>query len=134
MERLLLAVATVAVAAVVAAVVGRHRRSDPPTQPRGVLPTQLDRSDFPESTAPWLVVVFTSTTCSTCRDMVTKAMVLESNAVAVVDVSFQERRDLHERYAIDAVPAIVVADADGAVQASVLGPVPAAALWAAVPS
>jgi len=131
-ERLLLAVAIVAVAALVAGVVGRRRRADPPTQPKGTLPTQLDRSDFPEPATPWLVAIFTSHTCSTCADVLTKAKVLESAEVAVVDVPFQARRDLHERYAIDAVPALVVADPLGAVQASFLGPVTATDLWAAV--
>ena len=132
MERLLLAVAIVAVAALVAGVVSRRRRADPPTQPKGVLPTQLDRADFPQPTTPWLVAIFTSHTCSTCADVVTKAKVLESGEVAVVEVPFQARRDLHERYAIDAVPALVVADPAGAVQASFLGPVTATDLWAAV--
>ena len=47
-------------------------------------------------------------------------------------MTFQARRDLHERYAIDAVPALLVADQMGAVQASFLGPVTATDLWAAV--
>ncbi len=132
MERLLLAAAIVAVAAIVAGIVSRRRRADPPTQPKSVLPTQLDRVDFPEPATPWLVVIFTSSTCSTCADVVTKARVLESAEVAVVDVPFQARRDLHERYSIDAVPALLVADPVGAVQASFLGPVTATDLWAAV--
>jgi hypothetical protein len=130
LTRVLLAVAIVAVAAVVAEVVRRRRRSDPPTQARRQLPTQLDRSDFEGS--GWLVAVFTSDTCSTCADVVRKADVLRSDEVTVQTASFQERRDLHERYAIDAVPCLVIADPAGVVHAGFVGPVTATDLWAAV--
>jgi len=125
-----LAVAIMVVAAVVAEVVRRRRRVDPPTQPRRELPSQLDRSDFPG--AGWLVAVFTSDTCSTCEDVVGKARVVGCDEVEVSVVSFQSRRDLHERYQIDAVPCLVIADADGVVHGGFLGPVTATDLWAAV--
>ncbi|HEY4332527.1 MAG TPA: hypothetical protein VGM78_08160, partial [Ilumatobacteraceae bacterium] len=40
-------------------------------------------------------------------------------------------RDLHTRYKIDAVPTLVIADREGVVRASFLGPVSATDLWAA---
>lgn len=130
MGRLLLAVVLVALVAAVAEVVRRRRAVDPPTQPRGELPSQLDRDDFDGD--GWLVAVFTSTTCSTCADVVRKAEVLRSDDVTVVTASFQEHRGLHERYDIDAVPCLVIADADGVVRAGFLGPVTATDLWAAM--
>lgn len=132
MERLVAALVIVALAAGVAAVVRRRRRVDAPTQVRGVLPAQLDRADFPDPSVPWLLVVFSSSTCSTCADVVRKADVLRSSEVAVVDVAYQDSPDLHRRYGIDAVPGTVLADAEGVVQASFLGPVTATDLWAAV--
>jgi hypothetical protein len=132
MVRVLVAVAIVAVAAGVAAIVNRRRRADPPTQPRYEIPAQLDRADFCEPSAPWLVAVFSSETCHTCADVVAKADVMRSNDVAVDVVPFQTRRDVHQRYAIDAVPCLVVADAEGAVRAGFIGPVTATDLWAAV--
>ena len=48
------------------------------------------------------------------------------------DVEFTASRRLHERYGIDAVPMVVVADADGVVRASFIGPMSATDLWAAV--
>jgi hypothetical protein len=132
MVRLLVAVAIVALAAVVASVVSRRRRSDPPTQPRHAMPVQLDRADFADPGAPWLVAVFSSETCNTCADVIDKASVLRSAEVAVDVVPFQTRRDIHSRYAIDAVPCLVIADSDGAVRAGFLGPVTATDLWAAV--
>src|SRR5688500_742071 len=132
MVRLALAVAIVADAAVVASVVRRRRTSDMPTQSGFELPVQLDRTDFDRSDAPWLVAVFTSATCSSCADVVSKAAVLAAADVAVVEVTYQARPDLHARYAVEAVPALVVAGADGVVRAGFLGPVTATDLWAAV--
>ena len=131
MERVLIAAAIVAVAVVVAVVV-RRRRPDPPTQPGRMVPTQLDRDDFDRPGAPWLVAVFTSATCESCADVVAKAEVLASDDVAVQPVSWQTRRDLHDRYRIDAVPLLLIADATGVVRHHIAGPVSATDLWAAV--
>jgi hypothetical protein len=130
MGRLLLAVALVAVVAIVAELVRRRRVVDPPTQSRGEIPAQLDRADFDGDA--WLVVVFTSATCSTCADVVRKAEVMRSDEVAVAVATFQDHRALHERYRIDAVPCLVIADAEGVVHAGFLGPVTATDLWAAM--
>lgn len=131
MGRLLIAAAIVTIAVVVAAVV-RRRRPDAPTQAPGAVPAQLDRDDFARPDAPWLVAVFTSATCNTCADVVAKAEVLASAEVAVVEVEYGGRGEVHRRYRIDAVPSLVVADADGVVRASALGPVSASDLWALV--
>ncbi len=131
MDRLLIAAAIVVVAVVVA-LVARRRRPDAPTQPTGAVPTQLDRRDFERPDAPWLVAVFTSATCHTCADVVSKATVLESADVAVTDVEWQSHRDVHDRYHIDGVPLLVIADAAGVVRRSFAGPVTATDLWAAV--
>lgn len=130
MDRLLLALTIMVAAAVVAEIVRRRRRVDPPTQPRRQLPALLDRADF--DGAGWLVAVFTSDGCSTCADVVRKADVVRCDEVSVSIVSFQDRRDLHERYGIDAVPCLVVADPDGVVHDGFLGPVTATDLWAAI--
>lgn len=128
-----IAVAAAALAALVVAFVVRRRRGSPaPTQAGWQAPTQLDRGDFARPDAAWIVVAFTSATCSTCADVAAKAAVLQSSEVAVDRIDYTERRDLHERYGIDAVPTVVVAGADGAVCASFIGPVKAQDLWAAV--
>jgi hypothetical protein len=64
--------------------------------------------------------------------VVRKADVLRSDDVTVATATFQEHRRLHERYGIDAVPCLVIADADGVVHAGFLGPVTATDLWAAI--
>lgn len=135
MERFLLAAAVVIVAAVVAVILER-RRPDAPMQGGGTstwqAPTQLDRADFPRPDVPWLVAVFTSATCQSCAEAMARANVLASEAVAVEEAEYTARGDLHKRYRVDAVPTVVVADAEGVVQASFVGPPSAADLWAAV--
>jgi len=128
----LIVAAAIVVLTVVVAVVVRRRRPDAPTQAAGAVPAQLDRSDFARSDAAWLVAVFTSATCHTCADVVAKAQVLASDDVAVVEVEYGRRGDTHRRYRIDAVPTLVLADAEGVVRASALGPVSASDLWALV--
>jgi protein-disulfide isomerase len=100
------------------------------------VPTQLDRADFDGGggplSRPWLVAVFTSTTCESCERATAKAAVLASDAVAYQEVPFQERKDLHQRYGVEAVPTIVVADEEGVVRASFVGVPTATDLWAAV--
>ena len=110
----------------------RRRRPDAPTQGGFQLPTQVDRADFARADAPWLVLLFTSATCDACRDMVGKARVLETRDVAVVEVEYGADRELHRRYSVEAVPSLVIADADGVVRTGFIGPVKAQDLWAAV--
>jgi hypothetical protein len=130
-ERVLLA-AVVVVVAVVVAVILERRRPEAPTQGNWAVPAQLDRADFARPDAPWLVAVFTSATCASCAKAVEQAKVLASDSVAVDEAEVKARPDLHRRYHIDAVPIIVVADAEGVVRTSFTGPPSATDLWAAV--
>jgi hypothetical protein len=133
MERALTAVVLAVVVLLVVAVAQRRRvRPDAPVRTGYAVPQQLDRADFARADVGWLVAVFTSATCSTCSGVWDRARHLESEAVAVEEVELKARKDLHDRYAIEAVPTTVVADADGVVRASFLGPVTATDLWAAV--
>ena len=131
MERLLIAAGLVA-AAVVAARLLDRRRPAAPTQPRWAAPSQLDRADFDGADRPWLVVVFTSATCDSCQDVTAKARILASPEVGYQEVAWQDRKDLHDRYAVEVVPTTVMADAEGVVQASFVGKVTATDLWAAL--
>ena len=128
-------VVVVAVAVVIAtavAMVVRRRRPQPPTQPGYSAPAQVDRADFDQPGAPWLLAVFTSSTCDSCAAARDKAAVLASADVGVQEIEVSARKDLHDRYRIDAVPTIVLADADGVVKATFIGPPSATDLWAAV--
>ena len=131
--RILVAVAVIVIAALVALVLRRRTAgTDAPTQGSHHVPTQLDRTDFAEPGTPWLVALFSSASCQVCASVRAKADVLRSTQVAVDDIEFTARRDLHEKYRIDGVPCLLIADSDGVVQRSFLGPVTATDLWAAV--
>lgn len=131
-ERLVVAGGLLVVAIVVALVLQR-RRPAAPTQPRWEIPAQLDRADFDGAGAcPWLVVVFTSTTCASCAEVVPKARALASDDVAVVEVPYQQCKDLHDRYHVGVVPLTLVAGPDGVAKASFVGTPTATDLWAAV--
>ena len=95
-------------------------------------PQQLFRGDFARPDAPWLVVVFSSAACAGCAAMAKKVAVLESPDVATCEIEFTEHRSLHERYAIDAVPLVVVADDAGVVRRNYFGSTSATDLWAAL--
>lgn len=134
MDRLLLALVLVAVAVVVALVLQRRKPSPPATKEWNV-PIQLDRRDFDRPDAPWFVAVFTSSTCDACADVWSKAQHLDAGPngpVCVQRLEVIEDAEIHRRYGIDAVPLVLVADADGVVQRHFLGPVTATDLWAAV--
>ncbi len=134
MERLLVAVALVAVVAGVALVVGRRQRSDAPSQPRRwPMPAQLDRADFDGVTSPWLGALFTSATCDSCSRIEQIVRALASSTVAVTVLPWQENKALHDRYGIEAVPCFVLADEEGVVRFGVVGrDITATDLWAAV--
>lgn len=132
MERIAIAVALVVAALAVAAAVRARSAPKPPTRTGHTVPDQLDRADFERPDAPWLVVAFSSTSCLSCAGTWEKVALLASDAVAVQDVPYQDRRDLHDRYGIEAVPVVLLADADGVVRRSFVGPPTAADLWAAV--
>jgi hypothetical protein len=131
-SQLLVAAGVLITALVVGAVLRRRRTVDAPTQPVFSAPMQIDRTDFEAGDTPWLVAVFSSASCTTCNDVVSKARVLSCEAVAVIDVEYSALPALHRKYHIDAVPIVVVADSLGVVRASFVGPMSATDLWAAV--
>jgi len=121
------------VAVFAALIIQRRTHVHAPTQPESYeVPAMLDRADFERPDAPWLVVVFSSATCLSCQDAWEKVQLLESGEVAVQDVEVSTGKELHERYGIDAVPMIVVADDEGVTRASFVGVPTAADLWAAL--
>ncbi len=133
MPQLLIVVVLVAVAVVVALVLQRRSAPDAPEQgPSWAVPTQLDRNDFARPDAPWLVAVFSSSTCLACAGTWQKAEILESAEVAVQSLDSIADKAVHDRYRIDAVPMVLLADAGGAVRRSFVGEPTATDLWAAV--
>jgi len=133
MDPTLVVVAIVGLLAAGVAQLVKRRRPSPPTAPTlAGPPAQVDRADFVRPEAPWLVLLFTSATCASCDGVKPKAELLASAEVAVEIVEFPERRDLHERYRIEQVPMVLIADVQGTVRQHFLGPVSATHLWAAI--
>ena len=125
--------ATAAVVGIVAALIQRRTQAHAlPARMGPTVPGQLHRRDFVRPDAEWLVVLFSSTTCETCATVWSKCQPLESESVAVQNVTYQNDRALHDRYAIDSVPLVTVADSEGVVLSSFAGPIGASELWAAV--
>jgi len=132
MTRVIVGMVLLGVAAVAARAASRRRRPAPPIRTQRAVPAQLHRSDFPRPDVPWIVILFSSSTCASCAPMADKVRALASDEVAVAVIEFTEHRALHERYGIDAVPLVVIADRDGVTRASFAGAVSAGDLWAAV--
>ncbi|MGZ6896155.1 MAG: hypothetical protein ACXVJZ_01840 [Acidimicrobiia bacterium] len=131
--RIGIALVVLVVVGAIAIVLERRRRATvTPVRDAFPVPRQLTRADFPRPETPWLVALFSSDTCDGCAAMRGRVAALETPEVAVVDVSWQDGRPLHERYEISGVPMVLVADAEGVVRRAFVGSVTATDLWAAV--
>ncbi len=130
MDRVVLVVGGLIIAGAVVAILGR--RTDAPAANVHHIPGQLDRSDFDRPEVRWLVAVFTSATCKTCAGVWERARHLESPQVAVQQLELSREGTIHERYGIDAVPTLVIADETGEVKRAFLGPTTSTDLWAAM--
>lgn len=113
----------VAAVAALAAVVDR-RRPDAPTTPQFAAPQQLDPADFDGDRRPWLLVLFSSETCLSCHDAREVLGLVRFDTVTVIDLPVETHRAVHQRYGIDAVPIVVLADHEGVVRWSWLGAPP----------
>ncbi len=123
MTTLIIVVAVVALASAVAAVVAR-RKPDVPTAPQFAVPQQLDRNDFEAPNKPWLLLLFSSETCLSCRDARETLGLVDFDQIHVQDVAVETGKALHSRYAINAVPTVILADNEGVVSWSYLGAPP----------
>jgi hypothetical protein len=126
------------IAAAILVVVGlvawriRRRPSDAPPRDPYPVPRQLVRADFPRPEAAWLVAYFSSATCGSCQGLGPKVQVLDSAEVSTIECTFEQQRELHDRYDIAAIPMILVADRAGIVQRAFIGATTATDLWASL--
>lgn len=117
--RLLVVVAIVAVAAGLAFLIGRFRKPPHPSVTVG------DVGDRPG------VVMFTSTSCSTCKDAIAR---LEAVGVPFREVTNDLETQRFEMWGIVAVPLTVVVDDESSVVATFSGVPPVRSLRRAVSS
>lgn len=122
MSQVVIALVIIVAGLVVAILIRRRDSGSMAHGERWSVPAQLERSDFDGQDAERLVVVFSSATCDACARTWERVNAHVGPDTAVTEVSYQERRDLHDRYGIDAVPTLVVADREGIVLASFVGP------------
>ncbi|MFN0029852.1 MAG: thioredoxin family protein, partial [Acidimicrobiales bacterium] len=121
-----------ALAAAVAWYLSRRRGAAPVGTTSWHVPAQLTRTDFEHPETPWLVALFGSSTCEACQAVWERTELLACPDVAVQRLDASSQAKLHQRYRIDAVPLVVIADRNGVVRRHFLGPVSAADLWSAV--
>ncbi|MGZ0178478.1 MAG: hypothetical protein ACKVIQ_16560 [Acidimicrobiales bacterium] len=122
MTTTLLVMVAVAVLAGMTAWWQQQRVRPAPTSTRGAPPASLDRREFLAPTAPLLIAVFTSETCSSCDGVWAELSGYESATVAAQNVEVTADSALHTRYKIDSVPTAVIVDATGETQAAFVGP------------
>jgi len=107
-------------AAAVAYVVNK-RGTDSPSVPKNSLPIQIDREDFEQPEAAWLLVFFSSESCDSCERVHDLLKSLSLDSLHIQEVEFPEKIATHQRYGIDSVPITLVADVDGVVVWSYAG-------------
>lgn len=132
MTQLAIVVIVGAIAGAVAWYLQRRSAPEPERGSSWTVPELVNRDDFDRPDAPWLVVLFSSSTCLACKGTAAKAELLASDAVAYQEVDHVERKDLHDRYGIDAVPLLLLVDPVGSVRRSFVGEPTATDLWAAL--
>lgn len=132
MTQLAIVVIVGAIAGAVAWFLQRRSTPEPERGSSWTVPELVNRADFDRPDAPWLVVLFSSSTCLACRGTAAKAELLASDAVAYQEVDHVDRKDLHDRYGIDAVPLLLLVDPIGSVRRSFVGEPTATDLWSAL--
>ncbi len=110
----------------------QRRASDTPVRTGWSVPDQVNREDFALPEVPWLVAVFTSSSCDTCAEVIAKAQPLASSQVTVQEIEAKENKHLHDRYKIEAVPLTALIDKQGVVRSHFLGPVRSSELWSSL--
>ena len=132
LNRLTVAVALALVAALVAWFLTRRKTAEPVGSSSWHVPAQLARKDFNGPHSPWLVALYSASTCEACQAVWERTVILDSAEVAVQRLDASADRACHQRYRIDAVPLVLIADAQGVVRRHFLGPVNSADLWGAL--
>ncbi len=115
-------VLVVVVIAIAAAQAARRRSPDAPSTPAAAAPAQLDRGDFDLPEREWLLVLFSSATCLSCADARATVAPVDLPTVVVQEAPLETHKGVHQRYRIDAVPMVVLADREGVVRWSSVGP------------
>ena len=101
--------------AIIVAYIANNRRTDSPSVPKSSLPIQVDRNDFNMPGMKWLLVFFSSESCSSCIQVREILSEIPLNSIHIQEVSFPQEKNLHTRYAINSVPIVLIANLEGVV-------------------
>ena len=101
--------------AIIVAYIANNRRTDSPSVPKSSLPIQVDRNDFNMPGMKWLLVLFSSESCSSCIQVREILSEIPLNSIHIQEVSFPQEKNLHTRYAINSVPIVLIANLEGVV-------------------
>ena len=101
--------------AISVAYIANNRRTDIPSVPKSSLPIQVDRNDFEMPVMKWLLVFFSSESCSSCIQVREILSDIPLNSIHIQEVSFPQEKNLHNRYAINSVPIVLIANLEGVV-------------------
>ena len=107
--------------AISVAYIANNRRTDSPSVPKSSLPIQVDRNDFEMPDMKWLLVFFSSESCSSCIQVREILSDIPLNSIHIQEVSFPQGKNLHTRYAINSVPIVLIANLEGVVTWSYAG-------------
>lgn len=107
----------------IAVLLERHSASTAGPVPTGTVPTRIRRRDLGVGPDGWLLVLFSSSDCSSCARVRDRISTLAGPDVAIREVDHRSEPELHRRYGIDTVPLTVLVDRSGEVGLAVLGPV-----------
>ena len=107
--------------AISVAYIANNRRTDSPSVPKSSLPIQVDRNDFEMPVMKWLLVFFSSESCSSCIQVRETLSDIPLNSIHIQEVSFPQEKNLHNRYAINSVPIVLIANLEGVVTWSYAG-------------
>ena len=107
--------------AISVAYIANNRRTDSPSVPKSSLPIQVDRNDFEMPGMKWLLVFFSSESCSSCIQVREILSDIPLNSIHIQEVSFPQEKNLHTRYAINSVPIVLIANLEGVVTWSYAG-------------
>lgn len=101
--------------AIIVAYIANNRRTDSPSVPTRSLPIQVDRNDFDMPDMKWLLVFFSSESCSSCIQVREILSGIPLNSIHIQEVSFPQGKNLHTRYAINSVPIVLIVNLEGVV-------------------
>ena len=107
--------------ALIVAYTANNRRTDSPSVPKSSLPIQVDRNDFDMPEIKWLLVFFSSESCSSCIQVREILSGIPLNSIHLQEVSYPQGKNLHTRYAINSVPIVLIANLEGVVTWSYAG-------------